>query len=67
MKVKELNIEPEVKSQEEVAKKVVLKLYEIVEDRKNELIEAEKKLQEVLEKEVEEVKEKDSNQYSWED
>ncbi len=65
MKGNELNVEIKEKTQEEVARKVIEEIHNVIKDRKEELKEAEDKLAEVLEKDVEDIEEKDSRHFDW--
>ncbi len=65
MKGKDIEVEVEEKTQEEIAKKVIEHIHKIIKDRKEEVKEAEDKLAEILEKDIEDIKEKDSYSYDW--
>ena len=65
MKGNELNVEIKEKTQEEVARKVIEEIHNVIKDRKEELKEAEDKLAEVLEKDVDDIEEKDSRHFDW--
>jgi len=66
MKGKDINAEIDVKTHEQRAKEVIRKIKSIIVERKEEVEEAEKKLEEVLNKEIEEITEKDGRSYDWE-
>ncbi len=65
MKGKELEVEFKDKTPEEIAKKVIEDIHEVIENRKESVKEAEDKLAEVLEKDIEDIKEKDARSYEW--
>ena len=65
MKVKELNIEHKDKSQEDIAKEVIQKVYDAIASRKKSVKEAEDKLAELLEKDISDIKEDDGNSWDW--
>jgi hypothetical protein len=62
---KELNVIPEQETQEDVAKKVIEKLYYHRDKCKSNLELAEKHLNETLEKDVKDIKEKDGEYWDW--
>ena len=65
MKGKDMQVEIVSQTAEKKAKKIITRLYEIIEDRKEKVKEAEKKLAEVLEKEIELIEDKDGNEWDW--
>ena len=65
VKGKDMQVEVISQTVEEKAKKIITRLYEIIEDRKEKVKEAEKKLAEVLEKEIELIEEKDGREWEW--
>lgn len=65
MKGKEIELGIVEETAESQAKKVILKIREVLKDRKEEVEEAEKKLAEVLEKDISEITEKDGQSWDW--
>ncbi len=65
MKGKELNVEFKEKTQEEIAKKVIEEIQEVIMDRKTDLKEAEDKLSEILDKDINDIKKEDSRSYNF--
>jgi len=64
MKCKELEVK-KARTQEDIAKYVVEKIYSRIKDLEDELEEAKQKLADTLEKDIEEIKEKDANYWEW--
>ena len=65
MKGKDIQVEIVSQTAEAKAKRVITNIYEIIEDRKEKVKKAEKKLAEVLEKEIELIEDKDGNEWDW--
>ena len=66
MKGKDIEAEMPEKTQEEIAKSVILDIKKLIISRKERLAEAEAKLAEFLEKDINDIKEKGANHWDWE-
>ena len=65
MKGKDIEAGAEVKSQEDIAKEVIIAIKEHIKDKEEELVKCNEKLAEVLEKDIQDIKAKDGNWYDW--